>query len=176
MRALPVLGAGGRLTVVTVPTIYPAGGERQLIQALTGHEIPSLAYPTDVGYLCQNVGTAAALYRFLQFGEPLTRRITTVAGRSVARPGNLEVRFGTRISDLVAGCGDCVRVCPAHLMPQELYRAVKRERLDKFEDHGLFDCIECGCCDIVCPSHIRLTESFRAGKEVRLLRTALHIQ
>lgn len=57
-RALPMLGAGGRLTVVTVPTVYPAGGERQLIQALTGHEIPSLAYPTDVGYLCQNVGTA----------------------------------------------------------------------------------------------------------------------
>ena len=219
-RELPVLGAGGRLTVVTVPTIYPAGGERQLIQALTGHEIPSLAYPTDVGYLCQNVGTAAALYRFLQFGEPLTRRITTVAGRSVARPGNLDVRFGTRISDLVAacggykapaarlimggsmmgialdsdavpvmratncilapiqrelghdtetlpciGCGDCVRACPAHLMPQELYRAVKRERLDKLEDHGLFDCIECWCCDIVCPSHIRLTESFRAGKQ-----------
>lgn len=219
-RELAVLGAPKRLTVVTVPTIYPAGGERQLVQALTGHEVPSLAYPTDIGYLCQNVGTAAALYRFLASGEPLTRRITTVTGRGIARPRNLEVRFGTRIADVVAACGgykstvtrlimggsmmgialesdsvpvmratncillptrkelgpdldempcircgDCVTVCPAHLMPQELHRAVKGGQLDALEDLGLFDCIECGCCDVVCPSHIRLTESFRVGKQ-----------
>ena len=219
-RELAVLGAPKQLTVVTVPAIYPAGGERQLIQALTGHEVPSLAYPTDIGYLCQNVGTAAALYRFLESGEPLTRRITTVTGRGIARPRNLEVRLGTRIADVVAACGgykssvtrlimggsmmgislesdsvpvmratncillptdrelgrdvdtlpcircgDCVTVCPAHLMPQELHRAAKGEQLDALEDLGLFDCIECGCCDVVCPSHIRLTESFRAGKQ-----------
>ena len=219
-RELRLLGAGERLTLVTVPTIYPAGGERQLIQALTGHEVPSLAYPTDIGYLCQNVGTAVALYRFLQFGHPLTSRITTVTGRGIVRPRNLKVRFGTRIADLVAacggykspvarlimggsmmgislnsdsvpvmratncilapserelgrvadtmpciGCGDCVTVCPAHLMPQELYRAARSERFDAIEDLGLFDCIECGCCDVVCPSHIRLTESFRGGKQ-----------
>ena len=219
-RELAVLGAPRLLTVVTVPTIYPAGGERQLIQALTGHEVPSLAYPTDIGYLCQNVGTAAALYRFLDSGEPLIRRITTVTGRGIARPRNLEVRLGTRIADVVAACGgykptvtrlimggsmmgialesdavpvmratncillptrkelgldldempcircgDCVAVCPAQLMPQELHRAVKGKQLDALEDLGLFDCIECGCCDVVCPSHIRLTESFRAGKQ-----------
>ena len=219
-RELAVLGTPKRLTVVTVPTIYPAGGERQLIQTLTGHEVPSLAYPTDIGYLCQNVGTAAALYRFLESGEPLIRRITTVTGRGVVRPRNLEVRLGTRIADVVAACGgykptvtrlimggsmmgialesdsvpvmratncillptrkelgldadelpcircgDCITVCPAHLTPQELHRAVKGGRLDGLEDLGLFDCIECGCCDVVCPSHIRLTESFRAGKQ-----------
>ena len=219
-RELVLLNAGKHLTLVTVPTIYPAGGERQLIQALTGHEVPSLAHPTDIGYLCQNVGTAAALYRFLQSGEALTRRITTVTGRGIARPRNLEVRLGTRIADVVAACGgykppisrlimggsmmgislesdsvpvmratncilvpterelgrgagelpcircgDCVTACPAHLMPQELYRAVKSERFETLDDLGLFDCIECGCCDVVCPSHIPLTEGFRAGKQ-----------
>ena len=218
-RELALLGAGERLTVATVPTVYPAGGERQLIEVLAGHEVPSLAYPTDIGYLCQNVGTAAALYRFLRSGEPLIRRITTVTGRGIKRPRNLEVRLGTRIADAVAACGgykppvsrlimggsmmgialesdsvpvmratncifvpterelgraadelpcircgDCMTVCPAHLMPQELHRTVKGGRLDAFEGLGLFDCIECGCCDVVCPSRIPLTESFRAGK------------
>ena len=104
-RELQVLGAGERLTLVTVPAIYPAGGERQLIQQLTGHEVPSLAYPTDIGYLCQNVGTAVALYRFLQSGHPLTSRITTITGGGIVRPRNLEVRLGTRIADLIAACG-----------------------------------------------------------------------
>jgi electron transport complex protein RnfC len=62
-------------------------------------------------------------------------------------------------------CGDCATVCPAHLMPQELYRETKQDRFSALENLGLFDCIECGCCDVVCPSHIPLTESFRAGKQ-----------
>ncbi len=218
-REMAMLGAQERLTVVTVPTVYPAGGERQLIQLLTGHEVPSLAYPTDIGYLCQNVGSAVALYRFLQSGHPLTSRVTTVTGGGIARPRNLEVRLGTRVADLVAACGGynaavtrlimggsmmgipldsdsvpisratnciiaatepelrhdmdslpcircgaCATVCPAYLLPQELYRAAEAGRLNALENLALFDCIECGCCDVVCPSHIRLTESFRAGK------------
>ncbi len=102
---LPTLDAAGRLSIETVPTMYPAGGERQLIQELTGHEVPSLAKPTDIGYLCQNVGTTAALYRYLESGEPVTSRVTTVTGGAVATPRNLEVRLGTRIADLVAACG-----------------------------------------------------------------------
>src|SRR4030095_14178435 len=74
-------------------------------QALRGQEGRSLARPTDIGYLCQNVGTAAALYRYLSSGEPVTSRITTVTGDAIARPRNLDVRLGTRIADLVAACG-----------------------------------------------------------------------
>jgi len=61
-------------------------------------------------------------------------------------------------------CGYCSDVCPAHLMPQELFRAAERGELSALEPQGLFDCIECGCCDVVCPSHISLTESFRVSK------------
>jgi Na+-translocating ferredoxin:NAD+ oxidoreductase subunit C len=219
-REMRTVGAQGRLSLEIIPSIYPGGGERQIIQRLTGHEVPSFAYPIDIGYLCQNVGTVVALYRFLQSGHPLTSRVTTVTGDGVVLPRNLEVRLGMRISDLVDACGgykapvarmimggsmmgiplesdsvpvthatnciiavaepalhqdadiqpcircgDCSTACPANLMPQELYRATKRDRFNAFEDLGLFDCIECGCCDVVCPSHIPLTESFRAGKQ-----------
>src|SRR6185295_1415349 len=94
--ALPLLDTQQRLTVTTVPAKYPAGGERQLIQALTGHEVPSLARPTDIGYLCQNVGTVAALFRYLESGRPVTSRVTTVTGGAIAAPRNFEVRLGTR--------------------------------------------------------------------------------
>jgi Na+-translocating ferredoxin:NAD+ oxidoreductase subunit C len=227
-REMPALVADERLMLVSVPTMYPAGGERQLIELLTGHEVPSLAYPTDIGYLCQNVGTAVALFRYLQSGHPLTSRVTTVTGDGIVRPLNLEVRFGTRVVDLVAACGgysgpigrlimggsmmgialesdvvpvthatnciiastertlrsgpaalpcircgNCSEVCPAYLLPQELYREAGLDQFDALETLGLFDCIECGCCDVVCPSHIPLADSFRAGKQ-RLLHAMGH--
>jgi len=94
-----------RLAIVTVPTIYPSGGERQLIQLITGEEVPSGCYPPEIGYLCQNVGTAAALADFLATGAPLTSRIVTLTGGGLAHPRNLEARLGTPIADLVAACG-----------------------------------------------------------------------
>ena len=42
-------------------TIYPEGGERQLIQVLTGLEVPAGGRPSDLGMVCQNVATAAAV-------------------------------------------------------------------------------------------------------------------
>jgi electron transport complex protein RnfC len=93
------------LALVRVPAIYPTGGEKQLIRVLTGREVPARGIPADVGVICQNVGTAAAVYRAVVRGEPLVSRIVTVTGRGVCRPRNLEVRLGTSIADLVAQCG-----------------------------------------------------------------------
>jgi electron transport complex protein RnfC len=88
-----------------LPACYPAGAERQLLTAVTGVEIPQRGRPPDIGLLCQNVGTAAAVARLMRTGEPLIRRIVTVTGSGVARPGNLEARIGTPIADLIEAVG-----------------------------------------------------------------------
>ncbi|TVQ46694.1 MAG: electron transport complex subunit RsxC [Gammaproteobacteria bacterium] len=93
------------LSIVTVPTIYPSGGERQLIALVTGEHVPAEGYPPDIGYLCHNAGTAAALATYLETGRPLTRRIVTVTGGGVAQPRNLDVRLGTPIAELIRVCG-----------------------------------------------------------------------
>ena len=80
-------------------------GERQLIQVLTGEEVPAAGIPADIGILCQNVGTAAAVARAVLYGEPLISRVVTVTGHGVARPRNLEVRLGTPLNKVIDHCG-----------------------------------------------------------------------
>ncbi|HET9483609.1 MAG TPA: electron transport complex subunit RsxC, partial [Xanthomonadales bacterium] len=211
------------IELVEVPTIYPEGGERQLIMVLTGVEVPSGGLPRDVGVVVHNVGTAAAVERAVVAGEPLTTRLVSVTGAGIARPCTLEVALGTPIADVVAAaggytpaaarlvvggpmmgvalpndaapvvkttncilalgaaevratapelpcirCGECVRVCPANLLPQQLDFHIRAGELERVREHALFDCIECGCCAYVCPSRIPLVEGFRAAKrEIR---------
>ncbi len=93
------------ISVVRIPTKYPSGGEKQLIQILTGKEVPNGGIPADVGIVCQNMGTAAAVYKAVALGEPLISRITTLTGRALEHPKNLEVLIGTPIRSLLNHCG-----------------------------------------------------------------------
>jgi len=61
-------------------------------------------------------------------------------------------------------CGECAEVCPAQLLPQQLYWHARAADFDKIQDYNLFDCIECGCCAQVCPSHIPLVHYYRHAK------------
>ena len=61
-------------------------------------------------------------------------------------------------------CGRCAEVCPAKLLPQQLYWHARAKDLDRVQDYNLFDCIECGCCAQVCPSHIPLVQYYRYAK------------
>jgi len=61
-------------------------------------------------------------------------------------------------------CGECARVCPAQLLPQQLYWYAHCKDFDKIQKYNLFDCIECGCCAYVCPSHIPLVQYYRFAK------------
>ncbi len=87
------------------PTKYPSGGEKQLIQILTGEEVPSGGLPADIGMLCQNVGTCVAIHDAVLLGKPLISRITTLTGEALARPMNVEVLIGTPVDELLAFAG-----------------------------------------------------------------------
>jgi electron transport complex protein RnfC len=91
--------------VRAIPTKYPSGGERQLIQILTGLEVPSGGLPADIGVLCQNVGTAVAVHDAVLLGRPLISRITTLTGQALARPMNVEALLGTPVGELLAFAG-----------------------------------------------------------------------
>lgn len=94
-----------RITLKQVPTIYPSGGEDQLVQLVTNREVPSGGLPTDVGCVVQNVGTAAAVHHWICENEPLISRVTTVTGSGVLTPMNVVARIGTTIADVIAFTG-----------------------------------------------------------------------
>lgn len=83
------------IQVVSFPTKYPSGGEKQLIYILTGQEVESGQIPANMGIVVQNVGTALAAWRAVRFGEPLIERITTVVGQSLQIQRNMRIRIGT---------------------------------------------------------------------------------
>ena len=95
--------------VVVVPTLYPSGAAKQLINLLTGIQIPSGTRATDMGVQCFNVGTLYAIWRALEFGEPAISRVVTLTGH-VARPGNYEALIGAPLLELLQS----VEVMPGH--------------------------------------------------------------
>jgi electron transport complex protein RnfC len=166
----PLAEAHG-IEVAVVPTKYPQGSEKQLIQVITGKEVPSNGLPAQVGVVVQNVATAVAVYRAVEHGEPLTSRLVTVAGGGVTRPGNLEVRLGTPIHDLISQCGGT---------PDAVHRLVMGGPMMGFALHSTaapvtkttnciiaatgddviptaqpaMPCIRCGACVEVCPVNL----------------------
>lgn len=88
------------MDVIAVPSLYPAGGEKQLIRVLTGIEIPHGKLGGEFGVQCFNTGTAHAVHRAVRFGEPLVSRIVTLTGNADT-PGNYEVLVGTPIQHLL---------------------------------------------------------------------------
>ncbi len=93
------------IEVVPLKMKYPQGGEKQLIQAITGRYVGSGALPISTGALVQNVGTAYAVYEAVQKNKPLFERVVTVTGKSVKNPGNFLARIGTPVQQLIDACG-----------------------------------------------------------------------
>jgi len=93
------------ISVVTLKVKYPQGGEKQLIKAVTGKEVPSGGLPIAVGAVVSNVGTAFAVYEAVQKNKPLFERVVTVTGKSIANPSNFKVRIGTATTELIEAAG-----------------------------------------------------------------------
>lgn len=93
------------IELAVLPTRYPQGAEKQLIQSLTGREVPPAQLPVSVGCAVFNVSTFAAIYRAVRLGVPLTQRIVTISGEAIAEPQNFIVRIGTPFHDLIEVAG-----------------------------------------------------------------------
>lgn len=93
------------LLVQALKTKYPQGGEKQLIKATIGREVPSGRLPLDVEAVVFNVGSAFAVYEAVQKNKPLIERIVTITGKNVTKPSNFKVRIGTPISLLIESAG-----------------------------------------------------------------------
>jgi len=93
------------IEVVVLPTMYPQGAEKQLVQSVTGREVLPGQLPASVGCAVFNVSTFAAIYRAVRLGRPLYQRIVTVSGEAIAQPQNFIVRIGTPLHDLIEVAG-----------------------------------------------------------------------
>lgn len=105
IEALKPLAGEFDINMASCETKYPEGGEKQLINAVTGREVPSGKLPLEVGCVVQNVGTVAAVYEAVALNKPLVERVLTVTGTAVKNPRNLLVRLGTSFSELLEYCG-----------------------------------------------------------------------
>ncbi len=94
------------IEIVPLKVKYPQGGEKQLIEAVIGREVPAPpAIPINVGAVVQNVGTAFAIYQAVMKNKPLIDRVITVTGKQVKQPSNLLARLGTPFNQLIDECG-----------------------------------------------------------------------
>lgn len=101
-----LLGSDSGISVVALKTRYPQGGEKQLIAAVTGRQVPPPpALPIDVGAVVCNASTAVAVYEAVQKNKPLIERVVTVTGKSLKEPKNLLTRMGTPVESLITKCG-----------------------------------------------------------------------
>ena len=176
------------MQVVVFPTKYPSGGEKQLIQILTGKEVPSGGLPADLGMVCQNVGTLLAIHDAVVLGQPLIKRITTLTGDALSHPTNVEALIGTPIRDLLTFAG---------LQPEKLYRLVMGGPMMGFTLQSMDapivkttncllagskaelpppppaqPCIRCGLCAEACPASLlpQQLHFFALGKDYDQLK------
>ncbi|MCK8105022.1 electron transport complex subunit RsxC [Pseudoalteromonas sp. 2CM36K] len=155
------------ILIQTVPTVYPSGGEKQLIKLLTNREVPNGGIPADIGILVHNTGTLFAIQQAVYEGKPLIERVVTVTGNTIHNPGNVWALLGTEIKHLL----DCQGFSPVpqqrvimggpmmgFTLPTVRIGVVKTTNCILAPDHKELAepgpekaCIRCSACADACP-------------------------
>lgn len=151
-----------------LPTRYPQGGEKQLIQAVTGLEVPSGQLPAQLGCAVFNVSTAAAIAQAVLEGLPLIRRIVTVTGPCVHRPGNFLVPVGVSCAEVIRAAGGLTPDAGGLIVggpmmgfaqPSDQIPLIKGAGgilcLPRGAEEKNPHCIRCGRCVEACPVHLQ---------------------
>ncbi|MCJ7543743.1 MAG: electron transport complex subunit RsxC [Phycisphaerae bacterium] len=172
---------GSGIEIISVRTKYPQGGERQVVPAVLGREVPTGGLPLDVGVVVLNVATATAVARAVLHGKPLTHRVVTVSGEGVVHPKNLLVPIGVTYGELIAHCGgltdEAVRVVAGGPMMgfavgdmdtpvTKGTSGVTVLTADDVRRTHETACVHCGRCVDVCPLNLvptRIALAVRGG-------------
>ena len=178
-RLKPLMAEHPDIELVVLPTRYPQGAEKQLIQSITGREVEPGKLPVSVGCAVFNVSTYAAIYRAICWGVPLTQRIVTVSGETVKQPQNFNVRIGTPIRDLIAEAGglteETERVISGGPMmgfaqsnlDVPVIKATNSILCLPKDRNGAAEnpvCLRCGKCVGVCPMRLQPLYMYRYAK------------
>lgn len=156
--------------IIALKTKYPQGGEKQIIKAILNREVPPGKLPFDVGCLVHNVGTLCAVREAVYEGKPLIERCITITGSCVKNPGNLNVRIGTLLSDIVDEYCDGFIKEPAKIILGGPMMGIAQYTLDipiikgvsgvvflSKEEAELTEessCIKCAKCVDICPLNL----------------------
>jgi electron transport complex protein RnfC len=164
---------GFKVSVDALKVKYPQGSEKQLIESVTKRRVPGFGLPFDVGVIVQNVGTTKAIYEAVALNKPLYEKIITITGKGIARPANLKVRIGTRLSDIVSHLGgtkpDLARIVmggpmmgfPISTLDVPMTKTTSGVLFlteDEIDSRAHSQCIRCGWCMDACPMGLQPNE------------------
>ena len=157
------------IEIVPLETKYPQGGEKMLITAVTGREVPSGGLPADAGCVVNNVTTAVALAKAIKEGRPLIDRSITITGRGIKEPQNVIAKVGTSVAELIEQAGGYKgKVGKVILGGPMMGKAVHHIDTpitkgtsgilvipaDEVHDYDPDPCIRCARCVDVCPTFL----------------------
>ncbi len=169
-----------QVKIAVMKTKYPQGGEKQLIAAFSGKEVPVDGLPLDIGFVVLNVGTSAALVRAVAREKPLTHRIISVSGKGIHHPGNVLVPIGASYKDLLDFCGglkdDAARIVAGGPMmgftlgntDAPVTKGTSGITVMTYEECRRASetaCVRCGRCVDVCPMNLVPTKLAIASRE-----------
>lgn len=178
------------IEVVQLKTRYPQGAEKQLIQAITGRQVPPGGLPAAVGCAVFNTATAAAVYDAIYEGMPLIRRNVTVSGRCIEKPSNFNVPLGTTFEALIGACG--LKGNPYKVLNGGPMMGIAQFDMavpvgkgtnaitvfsEEDNDHDPEPhCIRCGRCMDACPMHLMPLQMYKAERSSNLAKlNELHV-